>query len=109
MFFFFFVAIDSKMYLGRSVSLERRNVMADEGARRSGMRGRILDEVPEVEGEGEGNGDDLTSDYSDPTHNHNSEDESPSPPASKAASRSRTSQQFSRYTAQYGHRHLRGV
>lgn len=85
--------------------------MAHEVARRSEMRERISHVV--VDGEVDPGRrraeDDLTSDYSTPTHNHNGEDESPGPPASKATGRSRGSQQFSRYTAQFGHRHLRGV
>ena len=82
--------------------------MAHDVARRSEMRGRILDEVPHPDGREDSAEDDVTSDYSTPTHNHNSEDESPSPPVAKTTARYRTTQQFSRYTAQYGHRHLRG-
>ena len=92
--------LDSKVYLGRSGMLERSATVHEVA--RSETRGRILDEI-------EGGGDDLTSDYSSPTHNDNAEDETPTPPASKATTRFRTPQQFARYTAQYGHRHLRGV
>jgi len=90
---------DSKTYLGRSVLIERRV------ERRSEVRGRILEEE-------DGDPGDLMNDYSTPTHNQHGS----SPPVSKATVRGtmRYSQnnipaEFARYTAAYGHRHLRGV
>lgn len=96
------IPADSKPYLGRSVLIERR-------VERSEVRGRILEEE-------DGDPGDLTNDYSTPTHNQHGVEGTPSPPASKSTVRgtvrygqNHIPAEFARYTAAYGHRHLRGV
>lgn len=99
---------DSRTSLRRSALLERR--LVEQRVERSEVHGRILDEV-------EGEPGDMTNDYSTPTHNRDGNEETPhNPPASEGSVRGtmryrqdRIPQQFARYTAQYGHRHLRGV